>query len=162
MLSDELRITTKSDVETELLGFTLGAAAYPGLTILLRGDLGMGKTTLTQGIGRALGIKRIKSPSFIIVSEHDGRLPLAHADLYRLEETEQVEELDFEAYIDDGFLLIVEWAERWTSPPSSDRLEILFDQGIENPMERSICLKAEGCRAESMLKHIAEKLGGVI
>lgn len=154
MLSDSLEVTTESHTETELLGFILGEAAYPGLTILLYGDLGMGKTTLTQGIGRALGIKRIKSSSFIIVSEHKGCLPLAHADLYRLERTALADELDLETYIDDGFLLVVEWAERWALPPSSDKLMVFF----EPSRGRRIIIKAAGDRAETILKHIADEL----
>lgn len=161
LLSDnEIEVVTESAAETERLGFLLGEAARPGVTVLLRGDLGMGKTLLTQGMGKALGIGKIKSPSFVIVSEHHGRLPLAHADLYRLDAAGAVDELDLEAYADDGFLVAVEWAERWQSAPESEIIDIAFTRDDAEPQRRIIRIKAAGSLAEDMVKRILDGIGG--
>lgn len=154
-----LSINTESCEETEKLGFILGSMAFPGLSVLLHGGLGMGKTVLTQGIGRALGIKKIKSPSFIIVAEHTSRIPLAHADLYRLENGAQAEELDLDSYLDEGFLLVIEWAERWKTPPLTDTLEIFFEPDRENPAVRNLTISAAGVEAERILARVADELG---
>lgn len=161
LLSDnEIEIITESAAETEQLGFLLGEAARPGVTVLLRGELGMGKTLLTQGMGKALGIGRIKSPSFVIVSEHHGRLPLAHADLYRLDGAGAVDGLDLESYADDGFLVAVEWAERWQSAPKSEIIDITFARDDSEPLKRVIRIKAKGGLAEAMAKRLLEGIGG--
>lgn len=161
LLSDnEIEITTESAAETERLGFLLGAAASPGVTMLLRGDLGMGKTLLTQGMGKALGIGKIKSPSFVIVSEHHGKLPLAHADLYRLDEDGAADGLDLEAYAADGFLVAVEWAERWQSAPKSEIIDIAFARDDGEPLKRVIRIKAKGSLAEAMAKRLLDGIGG--
>lgn len=140
-----------SQDETYLLGEAIGKACYPGLTILLFGSLGMGKTLLTQGIGNQLGYKRIKSPTFILLSEHDGKLPLIHADLYRLESPAEADSLDFENYIEQGCLLVVEWAERWGSPPENDRLDIRFEPVRGDETARRITIEATGERAAVVL-----------
>lgn len=161
LLSDnEIEIETESSEETEKLGFLLGEGAYPRLSILLRGGLGMGKTVLTKGIGRALGIRKIKSPSFILVSEHIQNLPLAHADLYRLDGAEQVDELDLESYIDEGFLLVVEWAERWQTVLKSDSIDIYFAKNDENSLKRIIRVKASGEKAIDIIARLFSEIGG--
>lgn len=160
MLSkDRLFINTKSCEETEKVGFILGGEAFPGLLVLLHGGLGMGKTVLTQGIGRALGIKKIRSPSFIIVAEHTGTIPLAHADLYRLENVGQAEELDLDSYIDEGFLLVIEWAERWKTPPQACKLEIFFEPDTKKTAGRNLTIKAAGAEAERILSRLEAELG---
>lgn len=161
LLSDnEIEVTTESAAETERLGFLLGEAARPGVTVLLRGGLGMGKTLLTQGMGKALGIGKIKSPSFVIVSEHYGRLPLAHADLYRLDAAGAVDDLDLEAYAEDGFLVAVEWAGRWQSAPKSEIIDISFARDSGEPLKRIIRIKAAGALAEGMAKRLLDEIGG--
>ena len=155
---DEIEVMSESSVETKQLGRLLGEVAFGGFAVLLHGELGAGKTVISQGIGQALGISRIKSPSFIIVSEYGGVLPLAHADLYRLENEKQIDELDFESYIEDGFLLVVEWGDRWKSTPSAGRLDIYIEQDTENQETRRIILKAAGEMARNMLSSIVNKL----
>ncbi len=71
-LSNSFIVTSESPEETFLVGKALGNAAYPGLLVLLKGSLGMGKTKLTQGVGHALGYERVKSPTFIIMSDTEG------------------------------------------------------------------------------------------
>lgn len=148
-----------SPEETEILGEALGREAYPGLCIMLFGSLGAGKTLLTQGIGKALGVTRVKSPTFIIVNEHEGTLPLVHADLYRLERDFDVESLDLGAYLDEGCLVVIEWGERWQSPPGQDRLDILIDRCRDEAEHRRITIEPYGERAYNMLERSVKRSG---
>lgn len=114
--SDEvLQITTGSSDQTESLGEVLGAWLQPGDVVLLHGDLGAGKTTLTKGIARALGVQEtVSSPSFALVNEYVlPRLPLFHLDLYRLDDPSELESIGFTELTstEDG-IAIVEWPER--------------------------------------------------
>ncbi len=127
---------------------------------MLYGELGMGKTLLTQGIGSALGYKRIKSPTFIILAEHEGDLPLVHADLYRLDSNADVDSLDLENYIEQGCLLTVEWAERWNTGPTDDRLDIRMEPiGCDNS-KRQITIEAIGKKAEEILDKVVKMIFG--
>jgi tRNA threonylcarbamoyladenosine biosynthesis protein TsaE len=109
---------------TRSLGVRLGQSLPPGSVILLEGDLGTGKTTLVQGIGEGLGIEdAIVSPTFTLINEYtEGRIPLYHLDLYRLEPAE-VETLNLESYWEGVELplgiVAIEWAERLLYKPSS-------------------------------------------
>ena len=82
-------IRTENEEQTMAIAKQLAESLEPGMTLLLEGDLGAGKTTFTKGIGEGLGVKRIiTSPSYTIIREYqDGRLPLYHIDLYRLDES---------------------------------------------------------------------------
>jgi tRNA threonylcarbamoyl adenosine modification protein YjeE len=111
----ELRLTTESSDHTERLGEIIGAWLRPGDVILLHGDLGAGKTTLTKGIARVLGVQdTVASPSFALVNEY--ALPLLrlfHLDLYRLDDPADLESIGFAELTsaEDG-IAIVEWPER--------------------------------------------------
>ncbi|MCL6754923.1 tRNA (adenosine(37)-N6)-threonylcarbamoyltransferase complex ATPase subunit type 1 TsaE [Nostoc sp. CCCryo 231-06] len=114
-----------ADTEATLrLGITLGESFTPGSVILLEGDLGAGKTTLVQGIGKGLGIAEpIVSPTFTLINEYtEGRLPLYHLDLYRLE-PQEVAALNLESYWEGveviPGIVAVEWAERLPYKPDS-------------------------------------------
>jgi len=155
-LSSLLVLNTKSEDKTREIGKALGAVAYGGLTLAFSGGLGMGKTKFIQGIGDALGIKKIKSPTFIIVDEHESNPPLIHADLYRLENAKDIESLDLERYIDEGCLLAIEWAEYWTNPPKTDVIKIAFEKMDEN--SRKITFEAVGEKAVEVIKKIAHVL----
>ncbi|MGB3312011.1 MAG: tRNA (adenosine(37)-N6)-threonylcarbamoyltransferase complex ATPase subunit type 1 TsaE [Nodosilinea sp.] len=119
----EFGVDLPNAAATHWLGRRLGQLGPPGLVLLLSGDLGMGKTTLVQGIGKGLGIEDpISSPTFTLINEYlEGRIPLYHVDLYRLDSV-QVESLELEDYWDGGELeagiLAIEWAERMLLPPA--------------------------------------------
>lgn len=121
---------------TLALGETLGQMLPAGTVLLLEGDLGSGKTTLVQGIGRGLGVTdAIASPTFTLINEYpEGRIPLYHLDLYRLEPTE-VLELNLESYWDGVEMplgiVAIEWAERLPQLPR-DYLKIALSlQAVE-------------------------------
>lgn len=149
-----LELLSLSAEDTFALGTALGRELFPGALLLLYGGLGMGKTKLTQGIGAALGIQRVKSPSFIIMSEYDGPLPLLHADLYRLEGKGQADALAIEEYLEQGFAAVIEWAERWSNPPESEIICIEFSR-VENKVdERKIKITASGAESSELLHKI--------
>lgn len=100
--------------ETWALARRLAAELRPGDVVCLRGDLGTGKTTFTQGLAAALGVGgRVTSPTFCLVQEHRGKdAYLVHMDLYRLHGEEDVVAIGWEDYLADGAILVVEWPER--------------------------------------------------
>jgi len=108
-----LELTTHSPEQTQELGKHVGELALPGDVYLLVGELGAGKTCLTQGIAWGLGIEEYAmSPSFVIMREHYGRLPLYHIDLYRLDRIEESMELGLDDYLYGQGVCVVEWAEK--------------------------------------------------
>lgn len=113
MRPSELEITTHNPEETSEIGVQIGKIAQAGDVILLVGNLGAGKTCLTQGIAWGLGIDDYAlSPSFVIMRELYGRLPLYHMDLYRLEHLEEVMDLGLDDYLYGKGVCAVEWADR--------------------------------------------------
>ena len=93
---------TNSAKETMLVGEKLAKKLKPGDIIALSGNLGSGKTTFTKGVGKGLGVKyprRINSPTFVLIKEYDGKMPLYHLDLYRLDDLKEIENLAIEEYI---------------------------------------------------------------
>ena len=108
-----LKLVSHSPEQTQELGKRIGQLALPGDVFLLVGDLGTGKTCLTQGIAWGLGINEYTlSPSFIIMREHYGRLPLYHIDLYRLDRIEESIELGLDDYLYGRGVCVIEWAEK--------------------------------------------------
>ena len=108
-------IRTESPEETQTLGEELGSTLKAGDVVALIGDLGSGKTCLTQGIARGVGIAQgevVSSPSYIIINEYDGKIPIYHIDLYRLETDAEIAELGLGEYINSDGICIIEWAER--------------------------------------------------
>jgi tRNA threonylcarbamoyladenosine biosynthesis protein TsaE len=107
-------LLSRSPAETEALGEAWGRTATPGLVIALNGDLGAGKTQLVRGLARGLGCRaRVHSPTFTLVNEYlDGRLPLYHLDLYRLETPEQIASAGLEDFLQPEGVTVIEWAAR--------------------------------------------------
>jgi tRNA threonylcarbamoyladenosine biosynthesis protein TsaE len=106
------------------LGHALGAGARPGDVVLLEGPIGAGKTVLVHGIAAGLGAGNdVASPTFVLVRQYSGRLPLVHADLYRLASRPEIEALALLELAEPG-LLVVEWADRapWLAAPGCLRL----------------------------------------
>lgn len=111
----EKTVRTDSPEETQTLGEELGRTLKAGDIVALIGDLGTGKTCLTQGIARGVGIAQgevVSSPSYIIINEYNGKIPIYHIDLYRLESFAEIAELGLSEYINSDGICIIEWAER--------------------------------------------------
>ena len=114
-------------LRTETMGIHLGKIAEPGDIITLAGTLGAGKTALTQAIGRGLGLDPriyITSPTFGLLHEYQGRIPLYHLDLYRLGSEEEIESLGFPEYFYGHGLTVIEWPERLGTLMPAERLHI--------------------------------------
>jgi tRNA threonylcarbamoyladenosine biosynthesis protein TsaE len=109
-------ILSRSDAETEAVGAALASRLLPGARVLLYGELGAGKTAFVRGLAAGLGIDpdEVSSPTFTLVQEYRGRLPLYHVDLYRLAPGD-VDDLGLDALAADG-VLAIEWAERMPRP----------------------------------------------
>jgi tRNA threonylcarbamoyladenosine biosynthesis protein TsaE len=142
------RRRSRSVEETESLGASLAPLLREGDLVVLTGPLGAGKTRLAAGIARGLGARgRVRSPTYTLVSEHHGRLLLAHADLYRLAAPVDPASLGLDEYLDRG-ALVVEWGERlpdsWRSPALEVHLEFA---GAE---ERVLEVNGRGPRGEEL------------
>lgn len=150
-------IFSGNDEETGRIGTALARNVYPGLLVLLFGDLGAGKTTLVRAVGAALGVANVKSPTFAIeivhkVTKESASISrLIHADLYRVADADEFSE-QFEENLDDGALLFVEWGERWGNAPASDRWDIAISQA--DGARRIIELSAYGERALAALARV--------
>jgi tRNA threonylcarbamoyladenosine biosynthesis protein TsaE len=139
------------------LGEILGRNAEPGDVFLLVGNLGSGKTCLTQGIARGLDIKaHVVSPTFVLVREYHGRLPLYHADLYRLENVNEIADLGLDEYLDAEGLCVIEWAEKGKPVLPGQNLVINISYQSEN--ERQFVLHPSGKRYTELLKKVSREL----
>jgi len=144
-IAAERTVICPDPAATSALGRTLGEVAGAGDLICLWGELGAGKTHLAKAIGLGLGVTAtITSPSFILMAEYEGRLPLFHIDLYRL--ADAADALGG-GLIDDrqsAGLTLVEWPERLADALPDDRLDVLIDGSGDEP--RSIRVRAVGPR----------------
>ena len=119
----EYKITTKNEEETIELAQNIESEKFPNMVICLRGDLGTGKTVFTKGIAQALGISEvITSPTFNIIKEYDGELPLYHMDVYRLDS--KVDDLGLDEYYKKGGIVVIEWADMIEDYLPEERLDI--------------------------------------
>ena len=145
-----LQLISRSPQETQRLGVRLGKLAQAGDVILLVGGLGMGKTCLVQGIAWGLGIRGYaSSPSFVVIKEYQGRLPLYHIDLYRLDRLEEVGELGLDDYLYGNGVGVVEWAEKGLSLLPQEHL--LINISYLSDWERSLHLQPSSSRYREML-----------
>ncbi|MDP2992349.1 MAG: tRNA (adenosine(37)-N6)-threonylcarbamoyltransferase complex ATPase subunit type 1 TsaE, partial [Deltaproteobacteria bacterium] len=114
-MAKAITITCKNPGETFNLGVSLGEILVGGDVVILQGELGAGKTWFTKGIAHGLGITNtntVTSPSFTIINEYQGRLPLFHMDFYRLENEEASSDLGLEEYLYGQGVTVIEWPER--------------------------------------------------
>lgn len=148
-----LHVETSNPEETQELGERLGSVLQPGDVVLLEGELGAGKTCLAQGIARGLGIaEQVISPTFILIGNYRGRAQLYHADLYRLEDPNEVADLELANSTEDG-VLIVEWPERDAGSLPAEHLLIRLE--YRGPAERSLALQPRGARAEAIVNALS-------
>jgi len=140
--------------ETQELGRRLGELARAGDIFLLSGDFGTGKTCLTQGIARGLGITEYTlSPSFVLVRELRGRLTLYHMDLWRLDNPAEIAELGLEEYLNGDGVSVIEWAEKGQSVLPGEHLHITLEHVSET--QRSLKFTARGARYAALLAALA-------
>lgn len=140
--------------ETRALAERLGRVVLPGDVLCLRGDLGAGKTTFTQGLARGLGVPNgdpVNSPTFMLLAEHrTGRVPLFHFDVYRLEDSRGLYDLAFDEYLDAEGVVVIEWADRIADALPDDRLDIAL--AADSPDSRTITFTPHGARARQIVE----------
>jgi tRNA threonylcarbamoyladenosine biosynthesis protein TsaE len=127
---------TRSPDETAAVGERVGRALAAGAVVLLTGALGAGKTCLVQGLVRGLGVTaRATSPTFVLVNEYEGRIPVHHVDLYRIDRLDDVEGLGLPALFDRESVTVVEWADRLGALAPADAIRIHID-GVGDEVRR--------------------------
>ena len=123
---------------------------------LLNGELGSGKTCLTQGIAKGLGVEGyVRSPTFVLVSEHQGRIPLYHMDIYRLNDISEVLGIGLDEYMEGSGVSVIEWADKAIEAFPSDCLAIKFTYSVGN--ERTLDLNFKGNHYDSMIDIIRSR-----
>ncbi len=149
-----INTVSESPQETQQVGMQLGKLSQPGDVFLLVGGLGAGKTCLTQGIAWGLGIEGYAaSPSFVLINQYRGRLPLYHIDLYRLDSIEEVNELGLDDYLYSNGVCVVEWAEKaWAVLP---RENLTVEMSFLSDTSRSITIKPNGKRYIEMISQLS-------
>ena len=133
--------------DTFAVGERIGREAEPGTLCTLTGDLGVGKTVLTQGIAKGLGIKEyVNSPTFTIVQVYEsGRLPLYHLDVYRIGDIEEMDEIGYEDYFYGEGLCIVEWADLIGELIPKEHTRIIIEKDLEKGFDyRKISIEQVG------------------
>jgi len=153
-----LKLNSQSPEQTQLLGRYLGELAQKADVFLLVGELGTGKTCLVQGIAHGLAIKEYAfSPTFVILREYHGRLPLYHIDFYRLDHVEEIADLGLEEYYYGDGVCVVEWAEKGLQVVPRDNLLITLHYIPAYHTGRSICLKPQGKRYYELIEQLKKE-----
>lgn len=135
-----MTITSHTELETREVGYRLGKLAKAGMVVSLRGSLGSGKTVFAKGLASALGITEpIVSPTFTLIQEYEGTLPLYHMDLYRISSIEEFEMIGGEEFLYSDGVTLVEWSEKIA--PLLPDTTIFVDISIMPNQERIITLQ---------------------
>lgn len=147
----EYKITTNGELETIEVAQNFESEKFPNMIICLNGELGSGKTMFVKGIANALGIQdTITSPTFNIIKEYEGELPLYHLDVYRLDgETNGV---GIEEYFSKGGVVVIEWADTIKSILPEERLDIKFKVAGEN--KRVLVITPHGQKYEELCEAV--------
>lgn len=140
--------------ETEEFGINLGKLLKSGDILCLNGDLGAGKTTITKSIGIGLDVEEyITSPTFALINQYKGRIPVYHFDVYRLEHVEELYDLGFDEYFYGDGVCIIEWADRIEKMLPEDRIVIDIKKGESNS-KRTLSIHGFGKRYEEVIKEL--------
>ncbi len=151
------RLTTRSARATHALGARLGRLLAPGDVVALVGELGAGKTELVRGACDGAGVapEEVSSPSFAIVATYRGRLPVHHADLYRIGDPDELYGTGFGDLVGGDGALLVEWADRVPGALPDERLTIAFAHDARAPDVRHLALTGAGPRHAELARRLA-------
>jgi tRNA threonylcarbamoyladenosine biosynthesis protein TsaE len=153
-----MTIRTDSPEATQAVAAALGELLVGGDLVLLVGDLGAGKTAFTQGLARGLGVvERVTSPTFTIVQEYEGRLRLAHVDVYRLDRVQDLYDLGFEELVDDDRVTVVEWGDLVEQVVPAEHLVVRIEPGAADT-ERVLELSFHGPRWLGRREQVEQQL----
>jgi tRNA threonylcarbamoyladenosine biosynthesis protein TsaE len=152
-----LRVELESEEDTERFGQAIAEFIEPGTVVGLVGPLGAGKTKLVRAIAERLGVDpgAISSPTFVLIQEYDGRLPVYHFDAYRLDSTKAFEELGVAEYWDGGGVSLIEWADRVRAVLPVRSWTISLEPS--GPASRSVRIELPADQVD-LLERLAERL----
>ncbi len=144
-------VEVSTEDETRQLGRAIGQAAEPGLVVALVGNLGAGKTRFVQAAAEGLGVEDVpvNSPTFVLIHEYEGRLPVYHFDTYRLRDIDEFLELGADEYMAGDGVCFIEWADRMEEVLPRDRLTVTFE--ITGESSRRVTLTAGGPKSRCIL-----------
>jgi tRNA threonylcarbamoyladenosine biosynthesis protein TsaE len=151
----KLTLISRNPEETFLIGKIIGRNLIESDVVALVGDLGAGKTCLTQGIARGLGVPdeyQITSPSFTLINEYQGRMMLYHFDLYRLSRASEMDDMGYEEYLFGQGVSVIEWADKVRGILPDDTLFVLINYIDEN--ERNIMISGQEKKIAIIMKEL--------
>ena len=151
---EQLEILLKNLEETEEFGIKLGSLLKKGDILCLNGDLGAGKTTMTKSIGLGLGVEEyITSPTFALINQYSGRLPVYHFDVYRLENAHELYDLGFDDYFYGNGVCVIEWADKIEKMIPKERMVIDIEKGKSDD-GRILKFSGYGARFQELVKEM--------
>lgn len=149
-----VKIYLDGEEQTKEIGYRLGKLLTPGSVICLIGDLGAGKTTMTQSLAKAIGVDDyITSPTFTIVNEYEGNMPLYHFDVYRIGSSEEMYDIGYDEYINSDGVCIIEWANLIEDILPDEYLDIEL---IYKDMGREMILKPVGEKYKKIVEELTK------
>ena len=152
-----LELDLQSETATLALARSVAELLEAGDVIGLEGGLGAGKTTFTRGAVHGLGVSEevaVTSPTFALLHQYEGRVPVGHTDLYRLGEAVELEELGLEELLDDGAVLFVEWGRKF--PEMAERMVLWVELEIVSDEARRVTLRPQGARGDAIIGALAQ------
>lgn len=149
-----VKIYLDGEEQTKEIGYKLGKLLTPGSVICLIGDLGAGKTTMTQSLAKAIGVDDyITSPTFTIVNEYEGDMPLYHFDVYRIGSSEEMYDIGYDEYINSDGVCIIEWANLINDILPDEYLDIELSY---KDMGREMVLKPIGEKYKKIVEELTK------
>jgi tRNA threonylcarbamoyladenosine biosynthesis protein TsaE len=142
-----LQVVSQSTIDTQVLGEQLGGLLEAGDIVCLYGELGSGKTVLSKGIAIGLGVTdgdSVRSPSFVLIHRYQGRVPMYHADLYRLDGPTEIADIGLREFLAGDAVAVIEWADKLEASLPSERLDIVLAHQEEQT--RLITVTPQGAR----------------
>lgn len=150
--------------DTQRLGEQLGRLLQAGDVVCLYGELGSGKTTLTQGLARGIGVPKeenVRSPSFVLIHRYEGHVPVYHVDLFRLDLPGDLDDVGVRELLGGEGVVVVEWAERLGALLPASRLDVSLRYGVEEET-RQITLQSHGARYTPLLDQWRKQTPGAL
>lgn len=155
---ESLKLNSHNPQQTQLLGDCLGRLAQEADVFLLTGELGTGKTCLVQGIACGLNVKEYAfSPSFVLLRQYHGRLPLYHIDFYRLDRIQEIADLGLEEYFYGDGVCVIEWADKGLQVIPRNNLLISIGYVPASRTARTIRLEPRGQRYNELVRQLKEE-----
>lgn len=153
-----MRFTSNSPDDTEKVGFCLGSIVKKGYVVCLIGDLGAGKTEFVKGFARGVGVEDyITSPTFTIINEYRGRLPLYHFDVYRLDGTDDMQDIGYEEYFYGDGVSVIEWADLIMDIIPHENIIVSISKDLEEGENfREIIIEFSGETYEGLISDIIQ------